>query len=105
MVEPHRQQPLSGHVLETNVATAGPKVSVQVGDRLGDASVVGVQHRPTACIAQAVQDRDELGRPQHHIKGGHGVATMPAAEELPVSGWRLSNMRWNPAGRAVEGCR
>jgi hypothetical protein len=46
VVEPDRQQPLSGHVLDTAVAAAGPKMLVQVGDRLADTGVVGSQHRP-----------------------------------------------------------
>jgi hypothetical protein len=45
-VEPDRQQPLSGHVLDTTVAAAGPKVLVQVADRLGQPSMMGGQHRP-----------------------------------------------------------
>ena len=35
VVEPDRQQPLSGHMLDTAVAAAGAQVLVQVGDRLG----------------------------------------------------------------------
>jgi hypothetical protein len=46
VVEPHRQQPLSGHVLDTAVATPSPKVSVQVGDRLRHAGVMGGQYHP-----------------------------------------------------------
>ena len=41
VVEPDRQQPLSGHVLDTAVAAAGPQVLVQVGDRLGQPGVMG----------------------------------------------------------------
>jgi hypothetical protein len=71
-------------MLDTAVAAASPKVSVQVGDRLGQAGVMGGQHRPSGRrVAQAVQDRDALGRPQHHVKGGHGVAAMGAAEQFP----------------------
>jgi hypothetical protein len=43
MVEAHRQQPLSGHVLDTIVAASGPQVSVQVRDRLADASVIAAR--------------------------------------------------------------
>jgi len=35
MVEADRQQPLSGHVLDTTMAAAGAQVLVQVGDRFG----------------------------------------------------------------------
>jgi hypothetical protein len=83
MVEPNSQHPLSGHVLDTDVAAAGSKVSVQVGHRLPDADVVGGQHRPAGHrITQAVQDRHALGRAQDHVEGGHGAAAVGAAEEL-----------------------
>jgi hypothetical protein len=45
VVEPDRQQPLTGHALDTTVATAGPQVLVQVADRLAEAGVVGLQDR------------------------------------------------------------
>jgi hypothetical protein len=87
VVEPDRQQPLSGHVLVAAVAAACPKVSVQVGDRLSDTSVMGGQHRLAGGrIAEAVQDRDALGRTQDHIKGGHRVAAVGAAKELTSVG-------------------
>jgi hypothetical protein len=35
VVEGDRQQPLAGHLLDTAMATAGSKVSVQVAGRLG----------------------------------------------------------------------
>jgi hypothetical protein len=83
MVEPDRQQPLSGHVLDTAVAAAGPKVSVQVGHRLADTGVVGVQHRPSGHrVTQAVEHRDALGRPQDHVEGGHGALAVGAAQQL-----------------------
>jgi hypothetical protein len=41
VVEPDGQQPLSGHVLDTTVAAASPEVLVQVGDRLGQPSMMG----------------------------------------------------------------
>jgi hypothetical protein len=83
MVEPDRQHPLSGHMLDTGVATAGPEVSVQVGDRLPDTSVVGVQHRPPGGrVTQAVQDGHALGGPQDHVERRDGVAAMRAAEQL-----------------------
>jgi hypothetical protein len=44
VVEPDRQQPLSGHVLVSAMATAGAQVLVQVAGRLGQAGVMGGQH-------------------------------------------------------------
>jgi hypothetical protein len=87
VVDADRQQPLSGHVLDTAVAAAGPKELVQVGDRLGQPGVVGGQHpSPGGRVTQAVQDRHALGRPQDYIKARHGVATVWAAEQLPGRG-------------------
>jgi len=87
VVEPDRQQPLSGHVLDTAMATASPQVLVQVADRLGQPGMVGGQHRPAGgWVTQAVEDRDALGRPQHHIEGRHGVAAMRAAQQLASGG-------------------
>ena len=44
-------------MLDTTVAAAGPKVSVQVGDSLGDTSVMSGQHRPARPrVAQAIED-------------------------------------------------
>ena len=64
-----------------------PKVSVQVGDRLGHAGMVGGQHRPAGGrVTQAVEDRDALGRPQDHVERGHGVAAMGAAQQLARRG-------------------
>jgi hypothetical protein len=83
MVEPHRQHTLSGHVLDAAVATPSPKVSVQVGHRLPDTGVVGVQHRPAGHrITQAVEHRHALGGAQDHVEGGHGALAVGAAEEL-----------------------
>ena len=45
VVEPDRQHSPSGHVLDTTVAAAGPQVSVQVADRLGQAGVMGLEDR------------------------------------------------------------
>jgi hypothetical protein len=79
--------PLAGHVLDTAVTPAGPQVSVQVADRLGQPSMMRGQHRPAGRrIAEAVEDRHALGRPQDHIEGGYGVAAMRAAEQLPCHG-------------------
>jgi hypothetical protein len=57
MVEPDRQQPLSGHMLDTTMAAAGPQMLVQIADRLGQPSVMRGQHRPArGWVAEAVQD-------------------------------------------------
>jgi len=83
VVEPDRQQPLSGHVLDTAMATAGPQMLVQVGDGLGQPGVMGSRYRSSSGrVTQAVEDGDALGRPQDHVEGGHGVATVGAAEQL-----------------------
>jgi hypothetical protein len=83
VVEADRQEPLAGHVLVAAVTAASTKVSVQIGDRLVDTSMVGGEDRPTGRgVAQAVQDRHALGRPQDHVEGRHGVAAMGAAEQL-----------------------
>jgi len=76
MVEPDPQQPLSGHVLVSAVATPRPNVGVQVGDRLSHAGMVGRQDRPAGGrVAQAVKDRHALGRPQDHVEAWHGPGT------------------------------
>jgi single-strand DNA-binding protein len=41
VVEADRQQPLTGHVLDTTVATAGPQMLVQVADRFGQPGMMG----------------------------------------------------------------
>jgi hypothetical protein len=51
-------------------------------------------------IAEAVQDRDTLGRPQDHIKGGDGVAAVLPAEQLAGGGVAALNIRWKLAGDA-----
>jgi hypothetical protein len=87
VVEPDRQHPVSGHVLDTAMSAAGPQVLVQVGDRLRQPSVMGGQHRSAGrWVTQAVEDRDALGRPQDHVKGRHGVAAMGPAQQLPTRG-------------------
>jgi hypothetical protein len=84
VVEPNRQHPLSGHVLDTAMSTAGPQVLVQVANRFRQSRMMGGQYRPAGGrIPEAVEDRDALGRPQHHIKGGDGVAAMGPAQQLP----------------------
>jgi len=47
VVEPDGQQPLSGHVLVSGVAAAGPQVLVQVADRLGQSGVMRTEHHPS----------------------------------------------------------
>jgi hypothetical protein len=87
VVEADRQHSLSGHVLDTAVSAAGPEMLVQIGDRLGQPSMVGLEHRPAGGrIPEAVEDRDALGRPQDQVEGGHGVAAMRAAQELAAVG-------------------
>jgi hypothetical protein len=46
VVEPDRQQSLSVHMLDTTVAAAGARVLVQVGDRLGQPSMMRPKDRP-----------------------------------------------------------
>jgi hypothetical protein len=87
VVEPDGQQALSGHVLDTTVATAGPNVFVQVADRLGQTGVMGLEDGSAGgWVTQAVEDRDALGRPQDHIKGRDSIAAMRPAEELAGHG-------------------
>jgi hypothetical protein len=70
-------------MLDTPMAAPGPQVLIQVADRLRQAGVVGGQHGPSSpWVTEAAKDRDALGRAQHHVKGGHGVAAVSAAEEL-----------------------
>jgi hypothetical protein len=65
------------------VAAAGPQVLVQVGDRLGQPSMMRRQDRPAGSrVTQAVQDGDAFGRPQDDVEGGHGVPAVGAAEQL-----------------------
>jgi hypothetical protein len=60
---------------------------VQISDRLIQPSVMPLEDRPAGGrVTQAVEDREALGRPQDHIKGGHGVAAMGTAEQLPSRG-------------------
>jgi hypothetical protein len=64
----------------------GPQVLVQVGDRLRQAGVMGGQHRPASGrVAQAVEDRDTLGRPQHYVEGRHRALAVGTAQQLPPS--------------------
>jgi hypothetical protein len=49
--------------------------------------MMGSKHRPAgARVTQAIQDRHALGGPQDHIEGGHRVAAMGAAQQLPRGG-------------------
>jgi hypothetical protein len=98
VVEPDRQQPLSGHVLDTTMAATGAQVLIQVADSLGQSRVMGGQHRPAGRrIPQAIEDGDALGRAQHHVKAWDGVAAVGWPSSSPVVGSRPSNMAWNPA--------
>ena len=98
VVEPDRQQPLSGHVLDTAMAAAGPQVLVQVADRLGQPGVMGGQHRPAGGrVAEAVEDRDALGRPQHHVEG--------RARRCGRGGGRAARQWWGRGPRTWPGTR
>jgi hypothetical protein len=84
VVEADRQQSMSGHMLDTAMAAAGPQVLVQVASRLGQPAVMGPQHGLAGGRAtEAVEDRDALGRPQDHINRWDGIAAMGTAEQLP----------------------
>jgi hypothetical protein len=81
MVKPDRQQPLSGHMLYTALATACTNVLIQITDRLLDTGVMGVQHGPAGRrIPEAVEDRQALGRPQDHVERRHGPRAVGAAQ-------------------------
>jgi hypothetical protein len=100
VVEPDRHQPLAGHVLVAAVAAAGPQVLVQVADRLGQPGMMGGQHSLAGGrVAQAVEDRDTLGRPQDHIEGRHGVAAMRAPQQLARGGVAALEHGLEPAPR------
>jgi hypothetical protein len=69
------------------VATPGTQLSVQVADGLGQPGMMGGQDHPAGrWVTQAVQDRHALSRPQDHIKGGHRVRAVGAAEQLARRG-------------------
>ena len=105
MVEPDRQQPPTLDMLDTTVAAAGPKMSVQVGDRLGDTSVMSGQHRPARRrIAQAKEDGHALVGRSTTSNAGTALLPWGRPSSSPLSGWRPSNMAWNPAGDASP-CR
>jgi hypothetical protein len=100
VVEPDRQHPLSGHMLDTAMAAAGPQVLVQIGDRLSQPRVMRGQHRSSGGrVTQPIQDGDALGRPQHDVEGGHGVAAMGAAEQLAGGGVPALEHSLEPARR------
>jgi hypothetical protein len=100
VVEPDRQQPLSGHVMDTPVAAARPDVDVQVGRCLADAGVVGGQHRPAGrWVTEAVEDGHALGRSQDHVKARDGVAAMGTAEELAGVGMAALEHGLEPSRR------
>src|SRR6266568_1861849 len=78
------------------MAASRADVVLQVAERLLGRLVVGVQHLGGDLgIAQAVQQRHALGRPQHHIERRHPMVAVRAAEQLSVSGWRPWNIRTN----------
>jgi hypothetical protein len=84
MIKADRQNPSSGHVLDTTMAAAGPQVLVQVADRLADTDVMRRQDRLAGGrVTEAVEDRDALGRPQDHIKAGHSIPAMGTAQQFP----------------------
>jgi hypothetical protein len=69
------------------MAAPGPQVLVQVGDRLGQPSMMRSQHRPAGSwVAKAVEDRHALGRPQDHVEGGDGVTAVRAAQQFAGGG-------------------
>jgi hypothetical protein len=105
VVEHDRQQPLAVHMLVAAMAAAGAQVVIQVGGGLGYAGVVAGQHRPAGRgIAEAVEDRDALGGAQDDVEGGHGVAAVRAAEQLPGAGVAALEHAWNSATDASP-CR
>jgi integrase-like protein len=57
-------------------------------------------HRAGGRIAQAVEDRDALGRPQDHVKGRHRAFAVGPAEEL--LGVRVAALEHAPD--AAPGC-
>jgi hypothetical protein len=83
VIEADRQQPPSGHMLDTTVAATGPQMLIQVANRIGQPGMMGSQHRPSSRrVTEAVEDRHALGRPQDHIEAWHGVAAMRAPQQL-----------------------
>ena len=94
VVEPDRQQPLAGHMLDTTVSAAGAQVAVQVGDRLGQPGMMGRQYRPAGRrVTEAVEDRDALGRAQDQVERWYGVVAVGAAEELVNSTRMVGQLR------------
>jgi hypothetical protein len=82
VVEANRQQPFTLDVLVAAVAAPRPQVLVQVGGRLADAGVMRLQDGPAGgWVAEAVEDRDALGRPQDHVEGRHRALAVGAAEK------------------------
>jgi hypothetical protein len=84
VVEPDRQQAVAANMLRPAVAPSGAELPVQVRRRLGQAHVVGVQHRPPGRrFPKAVEHRDALARPQDKVEPGDGVVAVGAAQRLP----------------------
>ncbi len=87
MVEPDRQQAVAGHMVAASMAAAGADVLLEVAERFGGRLVVGVQHMGGDLgVAQAVQQRHALGRPQHHIEGRYAPLAVAAAKQLACLG-------------------
>jgi hypothetical protein len=67
-----------------------------------DALSPGLQHLGGDLrIAEPVQERDALGRPQHHIEGGDPMLAVRAAQQLPGVGWRPWKTRTNASVLAI----
>ncbi len=65
------------------MAASRADVVLQVAERLLGRLVVGVQHLGGDLgVAQAVQQRHALGRPQHHIERRHPMVAMRPAQQL-----------------------
>jgi hypothetical protein len=64
------------------MSPAGAHMLIQVGHRLSQPDMMGGQYCSAGGrVAQAVEDRDALGRPQDHVERWDSVATMRSAEQ------------------------
>ncbi len=87
MVEPDRQQAIAGDVLAAAMAAPCADVLLQVAQGLGGRLLVGLEHLGGGpSIPQPIQQRHALGRPPHHVKGGHAPLAVGAAKQLPGVG-------------------
>jgi hypothetical protein len=101
VIEPDRQQPPSGHVLDTAMATAGTQVLIQVADRLGQTDMMRPEDRPASRrIPGAVEDDTLLVGRRTTSKAGTALRPWGRPSSSPVVGSRPSNMAWNAAGDA-----